>query len=93
MTLRGIMEAILNRLQPARRNIARLEALAEAAYDAMYDAESYGVKDCYEDASSHLAEAIALARRVHMRRTVARLAARKEHITNVYNHQFRYVGR
>ncbi|MDE2353137.1 MAG: hypothetical protein KGL66_14700 [Alphaproteobacteria bacterium] len=93
MGLRGIIEAILDQLQPVRRDIARLESLAEAAYDAMYDAESYGVKDCYEDASSHLADAIALAKRAHMRRTAARLAARKEHIANVYNHQFRYAGR
>jgi len=75
-----------------RKEIARREALAEAAYDEMYDASRHRVKECYEDAMGYLMEAIALAEKARLSRTAARLRARKEHIRNVYNDQFRYVG-
>ena len=69
--------------------IARLEQLAEAAYTQMYDAPRHGARDCYEDASSFLAQAIALATHNGLTATAERLKARKEHIYNVYTHQFR----
>lgn len=84
---------MLHWLQPERKEIARREALAEAAYDEMYDARLHRVKDCYEDAMGFLAEAIALAETARLQRTASRLKARRDHIDNVYNHQFRYVGR
>lgn len=89
----SLWRALLDRLTPARREIARLEALAEKAYDAMYDAEPHNVKDCYEDASLYLHEATQMAEKANLRGEAARLKARREHIRNVYNHQFRYVGR
>ena len=91
--LRRAGRALLHWLQPVRKEIARLEALAEAANDEMYDASRHRAKECYEDAMSFLAEAIALAEKVRLRRVAARLKARRDHIYNVYNHQFRYVGR
>ncbi len=87
-----IGRAILNWLLLVRRRIARLETQAEAAYAAMYDTHGHGVKTCYEDASRALAQAIALAKRAQMHQTAAQFAARKEHITAVYNHQFRNIG-
>ena len=72
-----------------RRKIARLERLAEAAYDAMYDAHRYGVRDCYDEAQQFLSEAIALADRHGLHAEVARLKQRKDHIYKVYDHQFR----
>jgi hypothetical protein len=69
--------------------IARLEALAEKAYAAMYEAPRHGVRDCYDDASSYLAQAIRLAERARMTETAERLRARKEHIYKVYDRQFR----
>lgn len=84
---------MLHWLQPVRKEIARLEALAEAAYDEMYEASRHRAKECYEDAMGYLAEAIALAEKARLRHMVSRLKARRDHIYNVYNHQFRYVGR
>jgi hypothetical protein len=72
-----------------RREIARLERLAEDAYTAMYDAPRYGVRDCYDDAQSFLSRAIALAERHRLHEEVSRLKRRKDHIYNVYDHQFR----
>ena len=69
--------------------IAQLERLAEAAYEEMYDAQRYRVKECFQDASGYLAEAIELAERDGLTEVATRLKARKEHIYNVYTHQFR----
>lgn len=88
-----LVERLLEFWQPVRRDIAVLEAVAERAYDEMYDASSYRVKECYEDASTSLSEAIDLAARAKLTRIAERLTARREHIANVYNHQFRYAGR
>lgn len=73
--------------------MADMEAKAEKAYDAMYDAASHNVKDCCEDACLFLAEAITIANKLGLAEEAARLAARKDHIRAVYNSQFRYVGR
>ena len=79
-------------LNDAIVEMKRLEALAEAAYEAMYDARPLIVKDCYEDAMGYLEQAIAEADRVGSAVDVKRLARRREHISNVYNSQFRGVG-
>jgi hypothetical protein len=68
------------------------EELGEAAYDAMYDARPRQVKDLYDDACAHFGRAIAQAREGGRDDEVARLTARLEHITKVYNHQFRGIG-
>jgi hypothetical protein len=94
VTAGGAWKAILAALTPARRRIAALELRAEAAYSAMYDASGHvAAKEAYEDASSFYAEAIRVAIRGRFYDTAERLKTRLEHITNVYNHQFRYVGR
>ena len=82
-----------DRLDPLGAEIARLEAAAEASYTAMYDAQPHNAKDCYEDASLYLGQAAQLAEKAGLQDVAERLKARSEHIRNVYNHQFRYVGR
>jgi hypothetical protein len=69
--------------------IARLERLAEAAYTRMYDAPSHLVHDCYEDAMLNFGQAIELAEKVGMNDIALRLEKRKDHVYNVYTHQFR----
>jgi hypothetical protein len=44
--------------------MAKYEARAEAAYASMYEAAPHNVKDLYEDACLHLAQAIHVAERV-----------------------------
>jgi hypothetical protein len=66
--------------------IARLEALAEKAYDEMYETRSpFGpyseMKDCF-------AEAIGVAERAGLAAEAKRLSARLEHCRAVYRSQF-----
>jgi hypothetical protein len=75
------------------REIAKNEKLAEAAYDAMYEARPYGVRDCFDDACGYLAEAISIAKRAGLDDEVTRLTARRDHIIKVYDGQFRGIGR
>ena len=72
-----------------RIDIAKLEALAEAAYERMYDAAR--PKDAFEDACDYYNDAIELAGSVGLEDEAARLSARKAHVTAVYNSQFRWV--
>ena len=72
-----------------RLEISRLEALAEAAYDRMYDARR--PKDAYDEACDYFHDAIELAGRVGLEDEAARLSARKAHVMAVYNAQFRWV--
>ena len=69
------------------------ELAAEASYAAMYDAHPSDVKDHYETARLNLFRAIESAHRAGSDDEAARLATRLEHIQQVYNHQFRGVGR
>lgn len=69
--------------------IAALERAAEEAYTQMYDAPRHRVRECYEDASANLARAIEIAKVNGMSEIADRLKARKDHIYNVYTHQFR----
>jgi hypothetical protein len=70
----------------------RNEKLAEAAYDAMYEARPYMVKDCFDDARGYLTKAIGIAKRAGLDDEVTRLTARRDHIVDVYNSQFRGIG-
>ncbi len=72
------------------REIARLEALAEEAYTAMYDARR--PKDYVDDALLHLQRAIDIAADGGEQDEVERLTKRKDHIWAVYNSQFRWIG-
>jgi hypothetical protein len=66
-----------------------LEALAESAYDAMYDThDKSGAAACYSDAKEGFREAIATARRIGAVDDVARLQARLAHVKAVFRSQF-----
>ena len=75
------------------KEIAQHEALAEAAYDAMYDAQPHNVKDHYDDAALNFQRAIDMATALGLTGDAERLTKRRDHVEAVYNHQFRYVGR
>ena len=75
-----------------RNTVAHFEALAEAAYAAMYEERSFKVKVCYENARFHFGKAIEAAKRAGLADEFARLTQREEHVVNVYNSQFRGVG-
>jgi hypothetical protein len=66
-----------------------LEAKAEAAYDAMYEAHSpSGAGVCYSDAKEFFYDAIGLARRMGREADLARLEARLAHVKAVFRSQF-----
>jgi hypothetical protein len=71
--------------------LTALEALAEAAYERMYD--SAWPKDDYDDAAALFYQAIELARALGLTSEARRLAARKAEIGEVYNRQFRWTRR
>jgi len=75
------------------KEIAQFEALAEAAYSAMYDARPHNAKDCFEDASYNFQRAIDIARMRGLADAVERLTRRRDHVAAVFNSQFRYAGR
>ena len=76
----------------ARVDMVRLEALAKAAYDAMYEARLHGAKNRYEEARYHFDRAIEAAHRARLYDEAARLKRRRDHVGRVYNSQFRYSG-
>lgn len=73
-------------------NIARvreLEALAERAYDQMYEAHNpSGAAACYSEAKDCFREAISLAHRIVAAEDAARLEARLAHVKAVFRSQF-----
>ena len=71
------------------REIARLEALAEAAYTAMYDAPRHAARDFHDDAQGYLSRAVKIADLKSKTEISTRLKQRKKHIYDVYSHQFR----
>jgi len=75
----------------AADEIERDEKLAEAAYEAVYEAMPYAVKDCFDDARSYFTRSIEMAKHAELIDEVARLTARLDHIVSVYNSQFRIV--
>ena len=76
----------------ANAELARLEALAEAACEAMYEARPPAVKDFCDDAMRYFGEAIVAAERGNSTADVERLIRRRGHIWQVYTHQFRGIG-
>jgi hypothetical protein len=76
----------------ARVDMVRLEALAEAAYDAMYEARLHGARDRYEEARLHFDHAIEAAHRAGLHEEAGRLKRRRDHVARVYSSQFRYSG-
>ena len=71
---------------------AELERLAEAAYAAMYEVRPHNVKDYFDDALYYFGQAITASERVGRTADVERLTRRREHISYVYNSQFRGIG-
>ncbi len=72
--------------------MTKFERLAEAAYDAMYDARPRAAKEFYDEARTCFVQAVDAAKRAGLAGEAARLTARMEHVIAVYNHQFRGVG-
>ena len=70
----------------ARQEVARYEALAEAAYDEMYETRSPA--GSYSELKECFAMAIAAAERAGLRDEAKRLNARLEHCKAVYRSQF-----
>ena len=70
-------------------DIRALEALAEKAYDAMYEAHSPGAAGaCYSDTKEYFHDAIGIARRLKAIEVVTRLEARLAHVKAVFRSQF-----
>ncbi len=78
-------------LEDAAFDMEQNEKLAEAAYDAMYEASPSSAKDCFDDACGYLSKAIDAAKRAGLEVDMARLTARRDHIISVYNSQFRGI--
>lgn len=74
----------------ARVDMVRLEAMAEAAYDAMYEARLGGAKNRFEEARVNFDRAIEAAKRAHLPQEAARLTRRRDQVVRIYNSQFRY---
>jgi hypothetical protein len=72
--------------EDARREVAHLEALAEKAYDEMYDTRY--PTGCYSQLKDFFASAIAVARRAGLTEDAERLSKRLEHCKQVYRSQF-----
>jgi iron-sulfur cluster repair protein YtfE (RIC family) len=76
----------------ARVDLVRLEAFAEAAYEAMRESRPQGARSRYEEARAHFDHAIDAAHRARLHDEVARLKRRRDQIGQVYNGQMRYSG-
>jgi hypothetical protein len=75
----------------ARADMVRCEALAEAAYEAMYEARLHGAKSRYDEARELFQQAVAAAERAGLYAEARRLRRRMAHVTAVYKTQFRTV--
>ncbi len=72
--------------QPDDQRLKELEALAEAAYDEMYDSRS--PTGCYSRAKEAFYDVITLATRLGRQKDVERLEKRLQHVKEVFRHQF-----
>jgi hypothetical protein len=70
----------------SRKEITKYEALAETAYNEMYDSRSPA--GCYSDLKDFFAMAIGAAERAGLHDEANRLNARLDHCKNVYRSQF-----
>lgn len=76
----------------ARVDLLRLEAFAEAAYEAMRESRPQNARRRYEEARGNFDRAIEAAQRARLHEEAARLKRRREHISQVYQGQMRYSG-
>jgi len=72
--------------EDSRQEVAKFEALAETAYNEMYD--SRAPAGCYSDLKDFFAMAIGAAERAGLHDEASRLSARLDHCKNVYRSQF-----
>ena len=72
--------------EESRKEVAKFEALAETAYNEMYD--SRAPTGCYSDLKDYFAMAIGAAERAGLHDDAKRLSARLDHCRNVYRSQF-----
>jgi len=72
--------------QTLRKQLAEYEALAEKAYDDMYESRSPAA--CYSDFKDYFASAIAAAQQAGMKEEAERLTKRLDHCRQVYRAQF-----
>jgi len=70
----------------ARDEMARFEAQAEKAYDAMYDSRNPAA--CYADLKDFFAAAIGAAKRAGLHQDADRLTKRLDHCRQIYRKQF-----
>jgi hypothetical protein len=68
-----------------------VEAKAEAAYEAMYDAPRHDVKDHHDDAQLYFEQAALLAEEQGLVDEADRLRKRALHVHAVFNSQFRWL--
>jgi hypothetical protein len=76
----------------ARVDLVRLEAFAEASYEAMRESRGQTAKLRYEEARAHFDLAIDAAQRAHLQDEAVRLRKRRDQIGQVYHGQMRYSG-
>jgi hypothetical protein len=72
--------------EDTRKEVAKYEALAEAAYNEMYDSRSPAA--CYSDFKDYFAMAIGAAERAGLPDQAKRLSARLYQCKDVYRSQF-----
>ncbi|HUD88844.1 MAG TPA: hypothetical protein VMR17_20540 [Xanthobacteraceae bacterium] len=72
--------------EAARAEMARFEALAEKAYNEMYDSRSPAA--CYSDLKDYFTSAIGAAERAGLLDDAKRLRDKLEHCKKVYRSQF-----
>jgi hypothetical protein len=72
--------------ETARAEVAKYEAMAEAAYDQMYDSRSPAGP--YSDLKDFFGMAIGAAERAGLHDDAKRLTARLDHCKQVYRSQF-----
>jgi hypothetical protein len=72
--------------EDSRKEVAKYEALAETAYDEMYDSRAPAAR--YSDLKDYFAIAIGLAERAGLHDDAKRLSVRLDHCKKVYRSQF-----
>jgi hypothetical protein len=70
----------------------QFEELAEASYEAMYEARPPMTKECFEASRRYFQLAIDKAGKENDLARVDRLKRRLAEVISIYDRQFRYVG-
>ena len=76
----------------ARVDMVRLEAFAEASYQAMRECRPQNARGRYQETRTHFDRAIDAAQRARLSDEVTRLKRRRDQISQIYNGQMRYSG-